>query len=121
MDFCEDIRDAKKCYGNMAACYASDLIFGRNSDEKFFNLLRLSIYIKTLERNIPIKKKIYEPSSLQGQAVDFSSLKRQNNTLILDTERSINCTVVEINPCLSDDEICSIIERIKILCNECIC
>ena len=121
MDFCQDIRDAKKCYAGMATDYSVALTYGRGSEEKFFDLLRLGIYIKTLERNIPIKKKVYENISIQGTTVDFSSLKKQNNNLILDVEPTKTCSIIEVSPCLSDDEICEIIESAKILCCECNC
>lgn len=105
----------------MACAYSVDLTYGRGSDKKLCDLLRLNLNIKTLERNIPKQKKVYEPISLIGTTVDFSALKKQNNNLILDIEQTHKCSVIEKSPCLSDDEICKIIEDNKVLCGECNC
>lgn len=117
MDLCEAIKDAKACAAKLAAKYSGVKIFGNKNEEMFYDMLRLNTYIRTLERNKPTFKKIKVKKPLEGTVVDFSSLKKQNNTLILDSKEEYICTTVEICPCLSDDEICEILEQVKMLCS----
>jgi len=121
MDICQEINKAKKCAGEMAYRYSVDATFGEATEYCFYSLLRINAYIRALERNIPENIEIKEKISLEGQKINISSLKKENNTLILDHQEQYTCSIIEKRRCLSDEEICVIVENINILCSNANC
>lgn len=121
MDVCSIIKEAEVCAGKISAQYAVSKTFGNTNEALFYDLLRINTYIRTLERNVPQKREIKSKKPLSGTTVDFSSLKKQNNTLILETEGEVICTTVEVSPCLSESEVCRIAEQVKTMCSVCNC
>lgn len=121
MDICEAIETAKCCSGKMAAKFVKAASTGDDTDELFYNFLRINAYIRTLERNKGEVKKYAKKVSLEGQEISFSMLKRKNNLLILEASDKLVCVTEKIEPCLSDSDVSSIIEKVKILCSSCNC
>lgn len=121
MDICEAIEEAKCCSANLAHKYVKAFSVGDDNEELFWNLLRVNAYIRTLERNKGEFKRYAKKVSLDGQQISFSMLKRKNNLLILEASDELVCVTEKIDPCLSDSEISSIIEKIKLLCSSCNC
>lgn len=119
INICDDIEEAKLCYANIAYRYAKLAIYGNDREALFFEMLRISFYIDVMERYMGSKQTKVVQSSLQGQKVSFSSLKKQNNNLILDTGHLHFCSEIEYRPCLSDERICKIVERAKESCYNC--
>lgn len=105
----------------MAAKYAQLKTFGNETEQDFYNLLAINTLVRTLERNQPIIKTVKVPVSQEGQTVDISSLKKQNNVLILDSKDEFTCEKIEVSPCLSDDELQKIVEHLKSMCSLCNC
>lgn len=116
MDITCDIEEIERCAGKMAACYSKKAIFGRNTDKDLFDIIRVVSYVKILRRN-KVKYRQVTVNSPLPQTVDFSSLVSQNNMLILPASTS-STECVKVESCLSEDEICSIIESAKILCSQ---
>lgn len=119
----EIIKEAKCCSGNLAHKLIRELTFGNESEALSFDLARLNAYIRTLERNktkvIHKKETIY----VLPEKVSINSLQKKNNSLYLNPkpEPKVICTEVEITPCLTDSEITTIIEEIRLLCSNCNC
>ncbi len=118
LNVCKDIEEANTCYANLAHRYAHASIFGNATEKLFFDMARLSFYIKVMERNMPmmVTEKTLVPQ--QGNKVSFSSLTKQNNNLILE-HQEYYCTKTECRPCLSDEEICRVVEKAKLFCSTC--
>ncbi len=121
MDICTSIEEAKCCAGKLAHKHVKLTSTGDDSEEVYFNLLRLNAYIRTLERNKGEVKKYSKKVPIEGQEISFSMLKRKNNLLFLDSGDELVCVTEKIEPCLSDSDINSIIEKIKLLCSSCNC
>jgi hypothetical protein len=113
LNICDDIEEAGIVYANLAHKYAHAAIYGNETEKLFFTLVRLNFYIEVMERNMPmiVTEKTLTPP--QGNKVSLSSLTKQNNNLIL--EQKYYCTKTECRPCLSDEELCSIVEKAKLL------
>lgn len=88
MDICAEIKEAKCCSLNMGAQYAEAATFGNQTDEMFFNYLRLNSYIRTLTR-------FEEQNHKRKKLCDWK--------------------------CLTEKQICGILEEIKLLCSQCGC
>jgi len=121
MNVCKIIEEAKYCAAKMADKYVDAATFGNVTDKLYFDLLTINAYIRTLSRNIPESYFKKEKVVMEGQYVDFSLLKKQNNYLILETKQEYKCTEVSIPKCLSDDDLQAISEQVKLLCNNCNC
>jgi hypothetical protein len=119
LDFCAEIDELKACSGKMAWLYSKKAIFGSGDESVLEDIILLNSIIRTLERNVPKYKKVTSSYSLIGQTVPFSALKKQNNTLILESTSGSSVTCVKLESCLSDDEICSVIEAGKRICQKC--
>lgn len=125
MEICLDtiICEAKCCSANIANKYIRAVTFGNYNEALLFDLRRLNIYIKTLERNktkVITEKKVI---STFPKKVSFDSLQHNNKTLYLKTktEEQEICIKTEIKPCLTDSEIQKIVEEIRLLCSTCNC
>lgn len=120
MNCCLDdiILEAKCCAAGYAESYVSNLTFGNKND---IDYLLLMSYIDILKRNRTDHTHVTKKIKILPQKVDFSSLTKQNNTLALPIKEKIICEEVLIEPCLSDSEICKIVEQIKTLCSQCNC
>lgn len=103
----------------MASKYASLKTFGNETKEMLEDLITIDSLIETLKRNVPVtkKKKVLIPI----EKVDFSSLKRKNNVLILDVKQKYKCVEYCEPTCLSDEQICRIYEEILSKCETCGC
>lgn len=117
MDLCSDIAEAKLALGNISGKYAKDYTYGNHTEATRTDMLRMQAYIWTMERNAGRNKAlpINALKSLEGQKVEFSALKSQGNSLILDVKSYIHDSCVEYRPCLSDSEICQIVELARVL------
>lgn len=118
LNICDDIEELKGGYAIMSAMFATKATYGRSTEALFADLLRLNSYIDTLERNIPTTEHIKSAVSMEGQKIPLSALIKQNNNLILNTEHFSSCSEIESRRCLSDEEICVIVERGKRICNK---
>lgn len=119
MNLCDIIKEAKCCSSNLALKFAREATFGNDTDESFYDLMRINAYIRTLERNE--KKIIHEKEKIpfENQLVSFSMLKKKNSFLTLELKDKYICVRKEIEPCLTDFEIREIIEQIRLLCSVC--
>jgi len=119
MDICAVIEEAGFCASKIAVKYVDVATYGNRDEKLFFNLLRINAYIRTLKRNIPETYSKRERVSQEGQSVDFSSLKRENNVLLLEKKSEFRCIEVPIQKCLEDHELRRIVEQINLLCSDC--
>lgn len=119
VDICEIIKDAECCAAKMAHKYSIVKSFGNEDDELFNSLMLINAYIRTLKRNVP--ETYTEKIPIPIESTDLSSLKRQNNVLILDIEQKYECVEKKTEVCLTDDEICRMYEEIKVICSLCNC
>lgn len=117
------ISEAKCCAGNLGHRISRTVSFGNEDEILSFDFMRLMMYIRTLERNkttfITERKVVYETP----EKVPLHSLQRNKKTLYLNQkpEPRVIYTKIEITPCLTDSEIRSIIEQIRLLCSNCNC
>lgn len=118
-DFCEILKEAKCCSVNMAAKWVNEANHGNEDQELFFNYLALNSYIRALCRydNSPKVKALTYDSLVYGQEV----LSDGNNLLILNSAIADECVDPDSVNCLTEDQICKIIEKIKFLCSTCNC
>lgn len=114
MNLCQAISDAKCCSGRLGALYALQATHGEETEELFYDLLRLNSYIRTLQRNE--KTFVYKKKVVPLTSVSFCDLIKQKSFLTLRTKTKVVCTKTEIEPCLTEAEICSIIEKTRLLC-----
>lgn len=114
MDLCSHIETFKRASAEMAVAYARKATFGNVTDSDFYQLLSVKALIQTLENNVARYRKVKKVR--QGEFVSLSSLKRENNNLILDSSAH-ECVDIEIRRCLSDSEVCKIVENLQIICN----
>jgi len=121
MTICDYINRFKCCAGNYAAKVANDAIYGNETPESYFRMLSMSAMIRTLERQVTGTRTIKVKNSINGQLVDVSSLKSDGNVLYLDSVKTYKCLTTDIRPCLSEQEICAIIEKLSLMCAECNC
>jgi hypothetical protein len=115
----EIICEAKCCSTEYAAKFAEDKTFGRDTDNSDYFMLMM--YIDVLQRNTPSFIKLKAKVTTCPKKISFSSLKKENNKLFLDIREAVKCVDVKLDACLSDAELCKIIEEIKVLCNQCEC
>jgi hypothetical protein len=110
----DDINDAQVCAAKLAKEYALAASFGNETEEMLFNLVRMNTLIRMMCRNQVRKITVPVSSSsiIEGQKVCISSLTKTNNMLFLDLT-SDPCVTIEIEPCLSDAEICKVVEISK--------
>jgi len=116
MNLCDYINEFKSDYGNMAHKYARMSTFGNNTEEAFYKLAAVNAMIKTLERQVTGTRTTRVKFPAQGQTVPFSSLKSSNNILYLDSIKHYKCETTDIRPCLSEEQICSILEKLTLIC-----
>lgn len=121
MNICAIIDEANCCAAKIAGRYVDVITYGNTDRKLYSDLLRINAYIRTLKRNVPEKYWKKEKVLTEGQTIDFSCLKKQNNYLILETELEYKCVEYETEVCLSDCELRKIVEQIKLLCPECNC
>lgn len=115
MDISTEIVEAKRVASNVGAAYTKAATFGSDTIELRFDLLRAQMYVRCLERNqcSSFTVKSYAPAD--GQKVSLSSLTKQGNSLFLTNQQQIFCSTTDVEPCLSDEEICEIIELTQVL------
>lgn len=122
MDCLEEIIcEAKCCAVDYSSGFVDAITFGNKNDEKYYEYLLLLAYIDVLERNIPTRERVKVIETNIPTKVDFSSLKKENNTLTLATSSTVSCETIITEPCLSDSELCKIVEHIKTFCSTCDC
>lgn len=115
------IQEAKCCSANIAHSYAKKAIYGNETEEDLYTLLRINAYIRTLERNKGTEKHYKEKVSLISGEISISMLKRKNNLLFLDSNDKYICVTKKIDSCLKDSDLRLIIEEIRLLCGKCNC
>lgn len=103
----------------MGALWAVRATHGEEDDKLYFDLLRLNGYIRTLCRNE--KKFVHKKKKVPVTSVPFSHLVKHKSFLTLKENTKIVCEVTEIEPCLPENEVRSIVEKIKIMCPTCDC
>ena len=119
MDVGTIICEAKCCSATFGAKYAKAAKYGEVSEQQYWDYLRLNAYIRTLERNLPEFKYKKEAKLLQNVSLD--ALEKKNSFLTLQNNVTVVCTKTEISPCLTDSEVCQIVEYIRLLCSTCNC
>lgn len=119
MDICAIIEEAKTCSGELATKWVKEATFGNDTEETFYDLMRINSYIRILERNR--KKVVYEKEKIpfENQLVSFSMLKKKNSFLTLELKDKYICVRKEIEPCLTDFDLRKIVEQIRLLCSTC--
>ncbi len=115
----EIICEAKCCSAVLGAKFAKATTYGEMTDQLYWDFMRLNAYIRTLERNET--KYIHKKEKKQLQSVSIDVLEKKNSFLTLRHKETVVCTITEISPCLSDSEICQIVEHIRLLCATCNC
>lgn len=116
MNICEYINEFKSCAGLMAHSYVRLATYGNETDEQYYKLLAVNAMIKTLERQVTGTRNVKVEFPMQGQTVSFSSLKSSNNILYLDSKTHSKCLTTDIRPCLSEEQVCAIIEKLNLIC-----
>lgn len=120
VDICEELQEIKSCFAKQAHDYAVAATYGRATQEDLFKLSRMATIVKTLEDNTPEYKKVrLHTDNLQGKYVSMSVLTKKNNTLFLNVSEKTICTTVAVRPCLTDSEICDLVDQAKTLCYYC--
>lgn len=114
MNIESEIDEISGIAGNIAYKFSKAAIFGNDTTEMYYDLLRINAYLRTLERNQVETVVTKSSTPIAGQTVSMSSLKKKNNVLILD--QPVYCLTTEIEPCLSDEKICQIIELARVMC-----
>jgi hypothetical protein len=113
------ICEAKCCSAELGRKHAKALSVGEDTPNTFYDLLRINAYIRTLERN-KVKHEVKKGvKPITSGSVSFDALEKKDSFLTLPNKEVVVCTKTEIRPCLSDDEICKIVEEIKLLCSTC--
>lgn len=116
MNISDEIIEAKNVAGRVASAYVKAATFGNDNREIFWDLLRANTYIRTLENNQCEEFEVKSYAPLEGQKVSLSSLTKQGNRLFLANQtQQIFCSTADVEPCLSDEDICEIIELSKVL------
>lgn len=114
----EIIIEAKCCATSYAAKFVDSKTFGREDDSDYMMLM---MYIDVLERNKTTHHFVKNKVAIVPKKIDFSSLKKTNNTLHLNIQEAVVCEDVEVEPCLPDSDISKIVEYIKKRCSTCNC
>lgn len=117
------IEEAKCCAGKLGHSVSQTVSFGNTDPSLTFDFMRLMAYIDTLERNKVTYKMWEEVIYETPKKVNLNSLHKSKKHLYLnqEPERRVICHKEKILPCLSESEIRSIIEQIKLLCSNCNC
>lgn len=116
MDICEEIQEAESGLGIITNKYAKACSFGNQTEEMRSDMLRMGAYIETLKRNndkskaLPVNETIPE-----GTEIPFSALRSHGNNLILDTADISHNICIDYRPCLSDSDVCKIVEHARAL------
>lgn len=97
----------------LSADFCKKATFGTDTEEEFFNLLLIESMLGTIKRNVPHTHRVRRRKT----TVELSSLRRQNNSLILDQSDAFECVDVEVSCCLSDQEVCTMLDRLQAICN----
>lgn len=121
MDIERAICEARACSAVYGAKHALASIYGENNDETYWNMLRINMYIRVLERNKPQCRIKKEKVSLLGTKVSLDSLIRNKDYLSLRTATKVVCTKQEISPCLSNPDLRTIIENVRLMCSDLTC
>jgi hypothetical protein len=117
MDFCETLNSAKCCAANMADAYVAAVSVGEDTDDKFYTLMLLNGYIRTLERYN------HNPTAIKITQFANDGVFLSDNGKIL----SLACTSEKVclDPdhvnCLKRSDICFILEQVSLLCENCSC
>lgn len=119
MTLCEHINNFNAKAGELSYKYSQAATFGRATPKLYYSLLSVNALLRTLNRQITGTRTVKTKFPVEGQTVPFSSLKSANNTLFLDSSITYKCLTTDIRPCLSESEICSIIERLDLIFVEC--
>lgn len=113
------ICEARCCSANIGAKYANAATYGEATEELWWDLLRINAYIRTLERNLP--RHIHIKEKVQLKSVDIGALEKIKSFLTLRNKEKVVCKTIEIEPCLSEADLCKIVEHIRLLCATCNC
>jgi hypothetical protein len=120
LDLTKEICEAKCCAVTLGTKYAHAATFGEGED-LYWDWMRLNMYVRVLERNQTVIKHKKEIVPIEGQTVSFEALLKSKSFLSLKLKQKTVCTHTEIRPCLSDQEICHILEEVQALCQNCNC
>lgn len=115
LDISNEICELKVGLGAIGSVYAKSSVFGNNTEYMRYDLMLMGAYIRTLERNSYSEKPLAINSNIEGLKIKYSALKSQGNNLILDVENMKKCACVEYRNCLSDSEVCKIIDMARAL------
>lgn len=115
------ICEAKACSAVFGAKHALLSIYGDDTKQSYWDMLRLNSYIRTLERNkkeIRFKKEIVK---IEGKKVPFCSLIKTKDYLSLKATTLVVCKKEETSPCLNDQELAQIVESVRLMCSDLTC
>lgn len=119
MNLKSKIDNAKYCVGQLSSKYVKAVTYGVDTEDLFNSLVLMYGYIKALENYDchPTKK------------VNVTTFLTYNDFLLTDNDKSLSlgstCEVIDLDPaevnCLTQDEVCVILEQIHLLCDACSC
>lgn len=117
-DLCTVISNAKCCAARMGAKYVDMLTYGEVTEEFRYKWLDLQTYINALERydQQPQKKEWVGTELYDGD----TALELNGKQLHI----NVHCRKVKgcpCNNCVGQDELCDIIEQVKLICGDCGC
>jgi hypothetical protein len=109
---------AKSCACNLACKYVEKVNYGECGEELLNKMKLLEVYIESIEDYIySCCKDFYHKGikNFEGKKIIMS----KNNSLYLNSQdQKISITSSELN-CLTEDEICELVKRIKAICANC--
>ena len=117
MKLSEEIDAIKSTLAKKALSYSIAATFGRSTSDQLNSLLEIRSLLNVLERNDKRYRNVKIKADVKN--VSLSSLKVKNNTLFLESNTTYKCSVVEVRPCLDDEAICKIVERVEYLSSIC--
>lgn len=121
MDVDKAICEAKACSAVYGAKHALLSVYGEDTQESYWNMRRINMYIRVLERNKPQFRIKKEKVSVNGMKVSLDALIRNKDFLSLRTDTKVVCTKQEISPCLSASDLRTIIESVRLMCSDLTC
>jgi len=109
---------AKSCSCDLACNYVKKKNYGHNVDDLLNKLLLIEGYIDDIESYIYTSCKDYYKDGVkffQGKRIMVS----ENNSLyLLSKEEKVKIESSSVN-CLTEDEICELASRLKMICSNC--
>lgn len=117
-DLCAKICDAKCCVVDMAAVYVDMVTFGNDTPDMLVELQLFNGYIKTLDRyKTDDTIRIEKTKILTIDGMKLTDDDRQ----ITSRECSIEHVDLDKINCITENDVCFILEQIELVCETCKC